>query len=37
MAAIFFLVALIAVCVLAACFGVDSRPVEPGEHRPNWR
>ena len=26
----------VAVCVLAAWFGVDSRPVEHGPHRPNW-
>jgi hypothetical protein len=35
MAAIVFLVAVIGVCVLAARFGVDSRPVERGRHRPN--
>ena len=35
MAALAFLVALIVVCVLAAVYGVDSRPVEHGRHRPN--
>jgi hypothetical protein len=35
MAAIVFLVAVIGVCVLAARYGVDSRPVERGPHRPN--
>jgi hypothetical protein len=35
MAALVFLVAVIAVCALAARYGVDSRPVECGRHRPN--
>ena len=37
MASILFLIVFVAVCVLAACFGADSRPVERGSHRPNWR
>jgi len=36
MVAIALLVVLIAVCVLAAWRGVESRPVEHGRHRPNW-
>ena len=36
MAAIALFLVLVAVCVLAACFGVDSRPVEHDRHRPNW-
>jgi hypothetical protein len=36
MAAIVFLVVLIALCVLAAYAGVDSRPVEHGRHHRNW-
>jgi hypothetical protein len=36
MAAIAFLIALVALCVLAAFFGADSRPVEHGRHRSNW-
>jgi hypothetical protein len=36
MAALAFLVVLIALCVLAACFGVDSRPVEHGRHQRDW-
>jgi hypothetical protein len=36
MAALVVLIALVVVCVLAALAGVDSRPVEPGRHRPNW-
>lgn len=35
MAAILFLVVVIGVCALAARYGVDSRPVERGRHRPN--
>jgi len=36
MAAILVLIALVAVCVLAAFYGVDSRFDEPAHHRPNW-
>jgi hypothetical protein len=36
MAAIIVFAALVAVCVLAAVYGVDSRPVEPKHHRANW-
>jgi hypothetical protein len=35
MGALVFLVVVVGVCVLAARFGVDSRPVERGRHRPN--
>jgi hypothetical protein len=35
MAAIVFFLAVIAVLVLAAAYGVDSRPVERRRHRPN--
>jgi hypothetical protein len=35
MAALVFLIAVIGVCVLAARYGVDSRPVERDRHRPN--
>jgi hypothetical protein len=35
MAALLFLIAVIGVCALAARYGVDSRPVERGRHRPN--
>jgi hypothetical protein len=35
MAPIIFLVVVIGVCILATRFGVDSRPVERGRHRPN--
>jgi len=35
MAAILVLIAFVAVCVLAAIAGVDSRPVETRHHRPN--
>jgi hypothetical protein len=35
MAALVFLVAVIAVCVLAAVYGKDSRLDERGTHRPN--
>jgi hypothetical protein len=30
------LIVLVALCALAAVAGVDSRPVEPRRHRPNW-
>ena len=30
-----FLIVVIGLCVLAAFYGVDSRPVEHGRHRPN--
>ena len=30
-----FFIAVVLVCVLAASYGVDSRPVEHGPHR-NW-
>ena len=30
------LIALVVVFALAAIYGVDSRPVEHGRHRPNW-
>ena len=30
-----FLIAVVGICVLAAFYGVDSRPVEHGRHRPN--
>jgi hypothetical protein len=36
MAAIVVLIAFVALCVFAAVAGVDSRPVETREHRPNW-
>jgi hypothetical protein len=35
MAAIVFLVVVLAVCALGARYGVDSRPVERRRHRPN--
>jgi hypothetical protein len=35
MAALLFLIAVIALCVAAARYGVDSRPVDRGQHRPN--
>lgn len=35
MAALIFFLAVIAMCLLAARYGVDSRPVERREHRPN--
>jgi hypothetical protein len=35
MAALIFLLAVIGLCVLAARYGVDSRPVERRGHRPN--
>ncbi len=36
MTALLVLLVLVVVCVLAALAGVDSRPVEPARHRPNW-
>ena len=36
MAAIALLIVLIAVCVLAACFGVDSRQLDTADRRRNW-
>jgi len=30
-----FLIFILAICVLAAFFGVDSRHDEPGRHHPN--
>jgi len=36
MVAIAFLIALIAVCVLGALFGADSRHTGTGHQRPNW-
>ena len=36
MAALLIFIALVAVCVLGAVSGVDSRPVERTRHRPNW-
>jgi len=36
MTALLVLIALVVFCVLAALAGVDSRPIEPGRHRPNW-
>ena len=35
MAVLIFLLAVIGLCVLAARYGVDSRPVERRGHRPN--
>jgi hypothetical protein len=35
MFAILFIAGLLALCILAAFFGVDSRPYEPNHHRPN--
>jgi hypothetical protein len=35
MAALLFLIAVIGFCVAAARYGVDSRPVERRDHRPN--
>lgn len=34
MFALFFLIGLLAVCVLAAFYGADSRYDEPGRHHP---
>jgi hypothetical protein len=34
MFAIFFLIGLLALCVLAGLYGADSRHDEPGHHRP---
>jgi hypothetical protein len=36
MAPLLVLIVLVVLCVLAAVAGVDSRPVEPRRHRPNW-
>jgi hypothetical protein len=36
MAALVILIVLVAVCVLGAVAGFDSRPVEASHHRPNW-
>jgi hypothetical protein len=30
------LIALVVICALGAIYGVDSRHVEHGRHRPNW-
>ena len=35
MAAFFFLLVVIGLCLLGARYGVDSRPVERRGHRPN--
>jgi len=35
MSLIAFFLGVIVVCILAAAFGADSRPVERGHHRPN--
>lgn len=35
MTALFVFLVLVALCVLGALYGVDSRPVEPDRHRPN--
>jgi hypothetical protein len=35
MAPLLFVLIVIAVCVLGAVYGVDSRPVERDRHRPN--
>lgn len=35
MTLILFFLAVVAVCVLGAAYGVDSRHSEPGRHRPN--
>ena len=35
MFAIAFVIGIVALCVLAAFYGVDSRHDEPGRHRPN--
>jgi len=34
-ALLLFLLVVIGLCALAARYGVDSRPVERGPHRPN--
>jgi hypothetical protein len=36
MASLLVLIVFLALCVLAAARGVDSRPVEARQHRPNW-
>jgi hypothetical protein len=35
MFAIFFIIGLLALCILGALYGTDSRHDEPGRHRPN--
>lgn len=35
MALIAIFIAVVGICVLAAFYGVDSRPAEHGRHRPN--
>jgi hypothetical protein len=35
MFAIIFIVGLLALCILGAVYGTDSRHDEPGRHRPN--
>ena len=36
MAAIAFVLGFVALCVLAAYFGADSRPLDPADRRSNW-
>jgi hypothetical protein len=36
MALILFFIAVVAVCVLGAVFGSDSRYVDAGRQRPTW-
>jgi hypothetical protein len=36
MAAIIVFAALVALCVLGAVYGFDSRPIETKHHRANW-
>jgi hypothetical protein len=36
MAAIAFVLVFVAICVLAACFGADSREVGTGHPHRNW-
>jgi hypothetical protein len=36
MAAIAFLLVFVGLCVLAACFGADSRQVDTADRRRNW-
>jgi hypothetical protein len=35
MAALLFLIVVVGLCVVAARYGVDSRHVDRGHHRPN--
>jgi hypothetical protein len=35
MFAIIFIIGLLALCILGAVYGTDSRHDEPGRHRPN--